>query len=230
MKKSIIVVFCLVFTLLYPEAGTQVATKSTSLYGIGWFYIHHIVQMVLASGTIFLFVFLFNQKPLSKWGFNFNNHKWSVSTALKFAAGWLLITVVLNLLFTFDNHITYEKNLLNISTDLFFDFVVTPFSEEILFRGLIMGLLLIYLPSKLRTGKLTVSWAAIISTLLFSLAHIGIDYQNLTIDHIDAMQLAFTTGLGLFYAIMREKSGSLLGPVIAHGFSDGIITVVQLIL
>jgi len=36
--------------------------------------------------------------------------------------------------------------------------------------------------------------------------------------------------LALFYTIMREKSGSLSGPVLAHGISDGAITLIQLIL
>lgn len=149
---------------------------------------------------------------------------------MKFAAGWIIITVVLNLLFSFTNHITYDKTFINITADLFFDFVFTGLSEEVLFRGLIMGLLLLYWPGEFKTGVFRISYAAIISTLLFSLAHIGINYKSLTVENIDIVQLLFTTGLGLFYAIMRERSGSLLGLVIAHGVSDGTITVVQLLL
>ncbi len=93
-----------------------------------------------------------------------------------------------------------------------------------------MGLLLFYWPGRLKIGAFKLSYAAIISTLLFSMAHIGFNFQTLSIDNIDAMQLVFTTGLGLFYAIMRERSGSLLGPALAHGVSDGTITVVQLLL
>ncbi len=132
MKKTIILIICLVITVIYPETGSLIASSYCSLYGIGWLYVHHTVQMLLALATIFLFVYLFKQKPLSKWGFNLNNYKWSLSTVLKFAAGWIIITIIAN--------------------------------------------------------------------------------------------------LGLFYAIMREKSGSLLGPVLAHGVSDGTITVVKLLL
>jgi membrane protease YdiL (CAAX protease family) len=42
------------------------------------------------------------------------------------------------------------------------------------------------------------------------------------------MQLLFCTGLGLFYAVMREKTDSLVGPIAAHGASDGLLTVIQL--
>jgi membrane protease YdiL (CAAX protease family) len=89
---------------------------------------------------------------------------------------------------------------------------------------------MLYIPGNLKIGKLTISYSVIISTLLFSLAHIGINYNTLSIESINYMQLIFTFGLGMFYAVMREKSGSLLGPIIAHGISDGSITVIQLVL
>jgi len=229
MKKLIVILLSLAFTLIYPEIGCRIANSCCKLFGIGWMYVHHIVQMILALLTISLFV-LINKESFASFGFTLKNRKWSISVAMKFAAGWIFIVLLINLVFTNPGTINYERNFSNIVTDLFFDFVVTGFSEEILFRGLIFSFILFYIPGNFQAGKLTVSKSALISTLLFSLAHIGINYNNFSIESINYIQLMYTFGLGMFYAIMREKSGSLLGPVIAHGISDGSITVVQLIL
>ena len=230
MKRISVLLLCLLFTIFYPQAGNLLASHFCSLFGITWFYVHHFVQLILALATILLFVYFFARKPLSDWGFSLTNWRWSLLTSIKFAAGWILVSVVLNLLFAFENHIQYERSFLNITADLFFDIIITPLSEEILFRGLIMSLIIFYWPGKIIIGKLKISYAVIFSTLFFCLAHVGINLKNLSIDNIDVMQLMFTLGLGIFYAYMREKTGSLLGPLIAHGISDGSITVIQLIL
>ena len=94
---------------------------------------------------------------------------------------------------------------------------------------LIFSILMFNIPGNISLGKLSISNATLLSTLFFSLAHIGINYERLVIESINYKQLLFTIGLGLFYAIMREKSKSLLGPIMAHGISDGSITVIQLI-
>lgn len=229
MKKLIIILLSLAFTLVYPEIGCRLANYCCELFSIGWMYVHHIVQMILALLTIYLII-LIKKETFTSFGFTFKNWKWSTFVALKFAAGWILVVLIMNLVFTNPNTISYEINFKNVLADLFFDFVVTGFSEEIFFRGLIYSVIMLYIPGNLKIGKLSVSYGIIISTLLFSLAHIGVNYHTLSIESINYMQLIFTFGLGMFYAVMREKSGSLFGPIIAHGISDGSITVIQLFL
>jgi membrane protease YdiL (CAAX protease family) len=128
------------------------------------------------------------------------------------------------------NVIDYDLTTSNIISDLFFDFVITGLSEEILFRGLIMGLLLKAWQGFLGTGRPGISLAGIFAAVLFSPAYIGIDWQALEIAYFNPLQLVFSMRLGLFYAFMMDKSNSLLGPVIAHGASDGLITVINLML
>ena len=230
MKKVIILLLCLIFTLLYPKTGFVIANSFSQQFGIAWNYIHHLVQFILALFTILIFIKSRKDKTLSDSGFNLKNRKWSLKTVLNFSIGWILVTVILNLLFSFKNQISFEPSAAKVVVSLFFDFVITPISEETLFRGLIYSLLFIYFPGKFKISKLSISYAVLISTILFSIAHIGIDYQNLTIVYVDYLQLVFTFGLGLFYGWMREKSTSLLGPMIAHGISDGAIKIVQLIM
>jgi membrane protease YdiL (CAAX protease family) len=229
LKKIRDIFATIFFTFVFPQVGCKLADFCEYGFSIRWLYIHHSVQLLLALITIFLISISLKNKVYS-WGFNFNNWQWSLKIASVFAIVWFVISLILNLIFKFPSQINYELTPHNIVSDLFFDFVLTGLSEEILFRGLIMGILLHTWKGNLNIGNFQVSTAGIITALLFALAHIGIDYESFTISNISPMQLIFAVGLGLFYAIMRDKTKSLLGPLIAHGVSDGLITVIQLII
>lgn len=223
------VLIALIITLLYPRLGCIVANNNAIAFNMEWMYIHHSVQLLLALLSIILII-IFSNSKYRDWGLSTKKWRWSVKTALCFALGWLVISLVINLITGAEARIAYEPGSFNIASDLFFDFVLTGFSEEVLFRGLIMGILLITWQGNIKIGNFKISIAGIIASLLFALAHIGIDYQTMTISSISLMQLLFALGLGLFYAWMRDKTNSLIGPIIAHGASDGILTIILLVL
>ena len=82
--------------------------------------------------------------------------------------------------------------------------ILTPFAEELLFRGFILGMLL----KRYRNTQ-----SIVISSLIFAIAHEPI-----------AMILAF--GGGLLYGWVRVRTGSILPGMIAHAIWNGFITVV----
>ena len=82
--------------------------------------------------------------------------------------------------------------------------ILTPFAEELLFRGFILGMLL---------KRYSNTQSIVISSLIFAIAHEPI-----------AMILAF--GGGLLYGWVRVRTGSILPGMIAHAIWNGFITVV----
>ena len=82
--------------------------------------------------------------------------------------------------------------------------ILTPFAEELLFRGFILGMLL---------KRYSNTQSIVISSLIFAIAHEPI-----------AMALAF--GGGLLYGWVRVRTGSILPGMIAHAIWNGFITVV----
>ena len=82
--------------------------------------------------------------------------------------------------------------------------ILTPFAEELLFRGFILGMLL---------KRYSDTQSIVISSLIFAIAHEPI-----------AMALAF--GGGLLYGWVRVRTGSILPSMIAHAIWNGFITVV----
>jgi len=229
-KKAPALLATILITLLIPEASFRFAGSLSESFSILWNYLHHLCQMFLALIITIILAICIKNESFSKLGYNIHNWRWSLKTAIVFSIGYFLISLVVMALGNSSSFLNYELSLFNIIADLFFDFFITPLSEEILFRGLIMGILLVYIKKKIRIGGLSISIAGILTAVLFSLAHIGIDYHIFTITYFNPVQLLFAFGLGLFYAYMREKSGSLLGPIIAHGASDGILTIIALIL
>jgi hypothetical protein len=62
-------------------------------------------------------------------------------------------------------------------------------------------------------------WGAVVTSLLFSLLH-GFGFNNDLSIYIDAIALRNSFVSGFIFAWLRERSGSLLMPVIAHGMED----------
>ncbi len=82
--------------------------------------------------------------------------------------------------------------------------ILTPFAEELLFRGFILGMLM---------KRYEDTIAIVISSLIFAIAHEPI-----------AMGLAF--GGGLLYGWVRVRTGSVIPGMMAHAIWNGFITIV----
>ena len=82
--------------------------------------------------------------------------------------------------------------------------ILTPFAEELLFRGFILGMLM---------KRYEDTTAIVISSLIFAIAHEPI-----------AMGLAF--GGGLLYGWVRVRTGSVIPGMMAHAIWNGFITFV----
>lgn len=81
-----------------------------------------------------------------------------------------------------------------------------PLAEEVVFRGYLYGAL---------KRSLGVTRALLLSSALFGLIH-GLDY---------ALPLAF---LGLFFGWLRERSGGLVAPIVAHVLHNALTVAVTI--
>jgi membrane protease YdiL (CAAX protease family) len=92
--------------------------------------------------------------------------------------------------------------------------------EEPIFRGLLVGLLTVLVPGRVRVGRVDLPVAGVLVALLFGLAHYGsffVDPLPLAV----AQQL-YAFAFGLIYVWLMERSGSLLAPAVAHGVGDAV--------
>ncbi|EJL26013.1 CAAX amino terminal protease family [Caulobacter sp. AP07] len=93
-------------------------------------------------------------------------------------------------------------------------------NEEPIFRGLLVGMLVVLVPGRVRLGRLDLPVAAYIVALLFGLAHYDSFLRNPL--HLAMAQQVYAFVWGLTYVWLMERSRSLLAPMIAHGLSDAV--------
>lgn len=107
--------------------------------------------------------------------------------------------------------------------------LTTGLAEETIFRGLLIGMLVILVPGRLRIGRFDIPVAAVIVALLFGLAH----WKSFQMDpfHLAAAQQLYAFTWGLIYAWLMERSRSLLAPVVAHGLGNAVeVGIVMLLM
>jgi pimeloyl-ACP methyl ester carboxylesterase len=92
-------------------------------------------------------------------------------------------------------------------------------NEGLVYRGCLLGILNKLLPKKINLLGAWMGWGAVITSLLFSLLH-GFGFNNDLSIYIDAIALRNSFVSGFIFAWLRERSSSLLMPVIAHGLED----------
>lgn len=193
-------------------------------------FLHHIVQGLAALALIVIASLIF-KRPLRQFGFNMNNWQWSLRTVGRFCVGWVVLYTLGALLMTPSGmKPAYPMNLRNAAGYSLFMLTMPGPSEETLFRALPYFILGFAWTGSVKVFKLRLSHIAIITAVLFTVAHIGFTYVPFGITYIQPMQLAFAMGLGLFYGYMYDKTGSLLGPVLAHAASDFLGNLIVILL
>jgi membrane protease YdiL (CAAX protease family) len=111
----------------------------------------------------------------------------------------------------------YEMTPIGIPGWLIVMFGAGP-NEEIIFRGVLVGMLTVLVPGRVRAGRFEVPVAGVFVGLIFGAAH----YNSFFSDplHQAIAQQVYAFAFGLTYVWLMERSRSLLAPMIAHGLSD----------
>lgn len=195
--------------------------------------IHHVFQAVIAFAVILLLSLLF-RKSLPEFGFNRNAFRYSVRSVLIFSGVWFVIQMIASILvplFTnLDATLTYPLTVRNFTGNFLFEILLSGTSEEILFRAMAIPPMLIFFRTFLR--RESVSWGAAIgiATLVFALAHINFNLNPFAITHLNVAQLITCVIFGVYYGLLMKKTGSILGPMLAHNLLNGVCTLAALIM
>jgi hypothetical protein len=102
---------------------------------------------------------------------------------------------------------------------LLFMAIMPGLNEELIYRGLLLGLLNKIFERKYRLFKTYFGWGAIITSFIFGILHgfqLGENFQF----RFDFFTILISGIYGFVYALIRERSGSLVFPVIAHSSVD----------
>lgn len=102
-----------------------------------------------------------------------------------------------------------------------FQLTMPGLEEEILYRGLLLFIFNEAFRGRLRMAGVNWGWSALLTSLLFGLAH-AFSYTAAEGVNFDAMVMAMTFVPSFLAVWMRERSGSLVLPVVAHNFGNSV--------
>jgi membrane protease YdiL (CAAX protease family) len=232
LPSNFFYLFLAVFVYLFlDKCSTYITDNYFPSSGFSWHTIHHSIQFILA----FLIMLIpWWKKSLKEWGLNLLNRKETWRILRSFTIGWIICATTFILVTQFlsgwPSLLFFDLTFKNIFDYLFFEFIIVGISEEIVFRGLVLGILSKSFGRKINLKSFTISVAGILSAVVFAIAHIGFELFPFQITFFDPMQMIIAFGLGIFYAVLLEKTGSLLGPIIAHNIADGWLSILYILI
>lgn len=102
---------------------------------------------------------------------------------------------------------------------LLFLLLMPGISEELIYRGFLLGLLNKIFDKKFTFWGTAFGWGAVVTSIVFGFLH-GFELTEDLRFQINAVNIILPGLYGFFYALIKERSGSLLFPILAHSAAD----------
>lgn len=106
--------------------------------------------------------------------------------------------------------------------------IMPGLNEELVYRGVLLGILDKIMPRRINLLGGWIGWGVILTSILFSLLH-GFQFEHGLSLHINAIALINSFISGFIFAWLKEHTGSLVLPVIAHGLVDFLFFLPRMI-
>jgi uncharacterized protein len=191
-------------------------------------FVNHAVMLLIAL----LLIGWFSKGCFSDYGLQWPKRQHYIPSALAWGAFFGVLMTAVDYFPQILKHLAPPENLslspASIGAGIFFEGIFVGPTEEIPFRGLLQTFLMQRSSGRVRFFKYDMHVAGVILALLFALAHLTSFWTE---DFWIALgQQIYAFALGILYAYWREKSGSLLAPMIGHNVGDGVEYVLMLLM
>jgi membrane protease YdiL (CAAX protease family) len=106
--------------------------------------------------------------------------------------------------------------------------ILPGFNEELVYRGVLPAFLDRFFPKNWVLAAAKIGWGTIIPSILFGLLH-GLWLDDHFELHVEIIWIRNALISGFIFAWLRERTGSLLMPIIAHGAWDFFLFLPRMI-
>jgi hypothetical protein len=184
-----------------------------------WLYLQHGWQLVLALIAI---AFLKRRLVPADYGLHWPRGRTYLWPALLWGAFFGVLMTVVDYAPQLIAHTKPDPGFpltrANLWGWILFEGVYVGPTEEIPFRSLLVTYLAATMPGKVRLGRFSMNGAGIVVAAIFALLHASNFFTRHWLEALGQQGYAFA--LGVLYAYWREKSASVVAPIVGHNVSD----------
>ena len=201
-KKEFLFIFLLYFLLDSLLTALPIELPNFDYVGFSMNWSGKLNSYVLAA----LFFILYRGIPIEEYGFKRRQNPDSKPFALRVFAAFFLFMIVYS--FVFGTYTGGWENFL-------FQLTMPCIIEEVTYRGVLLTLLGRIFQPNMRLGKIHFGMGVVITAILFGLWH-GLSITNDFQISIAWLPFVFTGLIGFVLALVKERTGSLVYPILIH--------------
>ena len=221
-KAVIKAILALVFAVLSIAGAILLAILINNVTGVNASLIEFLCRCIISVAAI---IFL---GGISWLRFD----KEAIKKTWKFVLPLVLINTVLGILIALSGFMSKDSTCISIDGMKQIPYntllmALVGINEEAIFRGLLLGGLLLWFGRK----KNGVLWAAVISSIVFGLVHVvfDLDFSNISTLLTGLMKTLETTMFAIVWCYCVLEYKNLIGAMTAHAFFDWIVVVGSLL-
>ncbi len=175
---------------------------------------------ILSYLGVGLFLIIYRKIPLSQYGFTLQQAPNSTSFSLRTL---VIVTILISIYgFLIGGYSASFENIL-------FQLTMPSIVEELVYRGILLTLLNLYFVHQFRLGQTRFGVGLIITSILFGLWH-GLIISSTFAFSMNWFAFILTGLIGFLLGLVKERSGSLVYPIILHILINLIPNLIGLIL
>jgi len=201
-EKHYLIVFALYMILDYVVIVLPIHFEYLDFIDLKKNWTGKIFSYVLAA----VFLLSYKRIPLKEFGLTLVQKEGSRSFAVKTTI--IILIFMIGYCFFIGRHKASIENIM-------FQLIMPSIVEEIADRGVLLTLLSMIFISNLKIGKTYFGMGVIITAVLFGLFH-GLNIKNDLSMTMNWVLFIYTGVLGFVFALVKERTGSLVYPVLLH--------------
>jgi membrane protease YdiL (CAAX protease family) len=175
----------------------------------------------IASALFSLIVILILRKKFRiDFAFTLKQRKGSLKPTLITVGILVIVGIIVLWWYSSKGNPTLETHL--------FQLTMPGIAEELAFRGLFLGLLNNAFKKTRKIFGAEMGWGVVVTSLLFGLWH-GIGFDNTSNFYFNIEPILMTLMAGFVLAWLRERTGSLLIPVLFHNLINELGNIIMLL-
>jgi uncharacterized protein len=175
---------------------------------------------ILATLFSIMIIIILKKKCQLDFAFTMKQLPGSVQSILGIVIGFFVLQMIYVYFSTARQEITWEDHL--------FQLTLPGISEEIMFRGILLGLLNGVFISRIKFLGAYLGWGTLVTALLFGIWH-GISFDKDLHFELNYFKMISPLLVGFLLAWVRERTKSILFPFMYHSFFNESINIISMI-